>query len=226
MKILAFDTVAAATSVAVFVDGERICGLRKNMERGHAEVLVPMIKEVISSVSFGFQDLNLIAVTVGPGSFTGVRIGLATARTLSVTAKLPVAGVTSFDAVAAALKAEDWAEKPVLIALETKREDFYLQIFERAQIRLGEPKVVESFDILSFVDKQIGLPNKLLVAGDGAERAVSAINERVGQTKVKLASSIIGPDATQVARIAYQNTLSGMKNIHAEPFYLRAPHVQ
>ena len=225
MKILAFDTVAAAASVAVFLDGEKIFSLRENMDRGHSEALVPMIKKVISSISFEFKDLNLIAVTVGPGSFTGVRIGLSTARTLSMATKIPVIGVTSFDAVAAALKKKDWKEKPVLIALETKRDDFYVQIYENSGTRLGEPSVVESSELLSFVDNQIGLPKTLLVAGDGAMRAASAINKRNTLTTIKLGSFLIGPDAIQVAQIAHQNALSGKNVLPAEPFYLRAPHV-
>ena len=226
MKIIALDTVAGASSVAVFSDGKKVCSYRKVLDRGHAEVLIPMMKEAISSASFKFLDLDLIAVTVGPGSFTGIRVGLATARSLSVAAKVPVIGVTSFEAVAASITEKEWAGVPVLIALETRRDDFYLQMFNEARARLGEPKAVGSPDIVSYVSHRLGLQTDILVVGDGAERAVSGIGERSERFKCRLASSLVGPDAVQVAEIAQENHLSGYACLPAEPFYLRAPHVK
>ena len=226
MNIIALDTVAGASSVAIFSDGKKVCNHRKVLDRGHAEVLIPMMKEAISSVSFEFLDLDLIAVTVGPGSFTGIRVGLATARSLSVAAKVPVIGVTSFEAVAASITEKEWAGVPVLIALETRRDDFYLQMFNEARARLGEPKAVGRPDIVSYVSHQLGLQTDILVAGDGAERAVSEIGDRSERFKCRLASSLVGPDAIQVAEIAQESHLSGHACLPAEPFYLRAPHVQ
>ena len=226
MNIIALDTVAGASSVAVFSDGKKVCNHRKVLDRGHAEVLIPMMKEAISSVSFEFLDLDLIAVTVGPGSFTGIRVGLATARSLSVAAKVPVIGVTSFEAVAASITEKEWAGIPVLIALETRRDDLYLQMFNEARARLGEPKAVGSLDIVSYVSDQLGLQTDILVAGDGAERAVSEIGDCFERFKCRLASSLVGPDAIQVAEIAQESHLSGHACLPAEPFYLRAPHVQ
>ena len=226
MNIIALDTVAGASSVAVFSGGKKVYNYRKVLDRGHAEVLIPMMKEAISSVSFEFLDLDLIAVTVGPGSFTGIRVGLATARSLSVAAKVPVIGVTSFEAVAASITEKEWAGVPVLIALETRRDDFYLQMFNEARARLGEPKAVGSLDIVSYVSDQLGLQTDILVAGDGAERAVSEIGGRSERFKCRLAASLAGPDAIQVAEIAQESHLSGYACLPAEPFYLRAPHVQ
>ena len=226
MKIIALDTVAGASSVAVFSNGEKVCSYRKVLDRGHAEVLIPMMKEAISSVSFEFLDLDLIAVTVGPGSFTGIRVGLATARSLSVAAKVPVIGVTSFEAVAASITEEEWTGVPVLVALETKRDDLYLQMFDEARAPLGEPKAVGSPDTVSYVSHQLGLQTDILVVGDGAERAVSGIGEHSERFKCRLAASLVGPDAVQVAEIAQERHLSGYACLPAEPFYLRAPHVQ
>ena len=226
MKIIAFDTVAGASSVAVFSDGKKVYSCRKMLERGHAEVLIPMMKEAISTVSFDFLDLDLIAVTVGPGSFTGIRVGLATARSLSVAANVPIIGVTSFEAVAASITEKEWAGTPVLIALETRRDDFYLQMFNDTRARLGEPKAVGSPDIVSYVSHRLGLQTNILVAGDGAERAVSEIGASSERFKCRLASTLVGPDAIQVAEIAQEKHLSGYACLPAEPFYLRAPHVQ
>ena len=226
MNIIALDTVASACSVAVFSDGKKVCNSRKELERGHAEVIIPMMKEAISSVSFKFLDLDLIAVTVGPGSFTGIRVGLATARSLSVAANVPVLGVTSFEAVAASITEKEWAGIPVLIALETRRDDLYLQMFNEARAPLGEPEAVGRADIISYVSHQLGLQTNILIAGDGAERAVSEIGDGSERFKCRLASCLAGPDAIWVAEIAQESHLFGYKCLPAEPFYLRAPNVR
>ena len=225
MNILALDTVANSCSVAIFSEGRTVSSHRQQIVSGHAEILVPMINDVISLTSFGFEDLNLIATTVGPGSFTGLRIGLATARSLSVAANIPATGVTSFEAVAAGLPKEEWSGHPVLIALETKRDDFYIQIFEDAGTLLGEPSAVPSANISTYINSLIGFPTEVLFAGDGAERAVKAVGDSSSLSQIRLASSLVGPDAIQVAEIAYQNHLSGSFPFPAEPLYLRPPHV-
>lgn len=226
MKILAFDTVAGASSVAVLSDGELLGSDRRDMTRGHSEVLVPMIKELVSALSLGFQDLDLIAVTVGPGSFTGVRIGLATARSLSIVTKVPLVGISSFEAVAAALVEKDWNGKPVLIALETKRDDFYLQIFEDPDLQTSKPEAVASCDLTNYIHGLINLQKGLVIAGDGAERAAKVINKHSAYFDLRLASSLIGPDAKHVAHVAYKKYKFGISKVFTDPIYLRAPDVQ
>ena len=226
MNILALDTIAAACSVAVRSNGKTVCSRRQEMNRGHAEVLIPMIRDVMLSASFGFEDLNLIAATVGPGSFTGLRIGLATARCLSVATKVPVTGVTSFQAVAAALPKEEWKDAHVLIALETKRDELYLQIFSDANTLIGEPGAIASNEVEAYIYRLIGLPRHLLVAGDGAKRAAAAIEGSSSGLLPRLSSTLVGPDAVQVAKIAHSLHLSKQSSFPAEPLYLRPSYVQ
>ena len=226
MNILAIDTVAAACSVAVQTGGETVSSCRKEIEQGHAEILHPMLRDLMLSASLGFEDLDLIAATVGPGSFTGLRIGLATARSLSIAAKVPVTGVTSFEAVAIALPKEEWNDSHVLIALETKRDDLYLQVFADDHTAIGEPGAIASHDVRAYVDSLIKRPRQLVIAGDGAKRAVEAFEGTTKKVIPRLSSLLIGPDATQVAKIAYSLHLSGQILSPAVPFYLRPPHVQ
>ena len=226
MNILAFDTAAAACSVAVSSNGKTICSHRQENERGHAEILVPMIRDIMFAASLGFEDLNLIATTVGPGSFTGLRIGLATARSLSLATNVPVTGVTSFEAVAAALPKEEWKDFAVLIALETKRDEFYLQIFEDSNTLVGEPEVIASTEVEAYVSRLIGLSRQLLLAGDGAKRAAEAIKRSFSGVLPRLSSSLVGPDAIQVAQIAHSHQLAGEIPVPAEPLYLRPPHIR
>jgi tRNA threonylcarbamoyladenosine biosynthesis protein TsaB len=100
MMLLAFDCSASACSAAVRHDGSTVAREWRAMERGHAEALVPLIEATLGQAGARFEDISAVATTVGPGSFTGVRIGLATARGLSLALGAPVVGVTTFEAVA------------------------------------------------------------------------------------------------------------------------------
>ncbi|MBF0307713.1 MAG: tRNA (adenosine(37)-N6)-threonylcarbamoyltransferase complex dimerization subunit type 1 TsaB, partial [Alphaproteobacteria bacterium] len=99
MLALGFDTSLQACSVALWRDGAVLARRSECMARGHAEALLPMIVAVMADGGAAWRDLTLIGVTVGPGTFTGIRIGLAAARGLGLAAGLPVAGVGTADAV-------------------------------------------------------------------------------------------------------------------------------
>src|SRR6202012_2465113 len=101
MKVLAFDCSGASCSAAVVVDDEPLAQHFATMERGHAEALLPMIDTVLRAAKLAPPAIDLIAVTTGPGSFTGLRIGLAAARGLALANGIAAIGVTSFDAVVA-----------------------------------------------------------------------------------------------------------------------------
>src|SRR5215467_10709212 len=99
MKVLAFDCSGASCSAAVLIDDRPAAQRFAPMERGHAETLLPMIETVLREAGLTPAMLDLLAVTVGPGSFTGLRIGLAAGRGLALARALPAIGVPSFDAV-------------------------------------------------------------------------------------------------------------------------------
>ena len=136
MKILALDSATSACSAAVWADGRVMARRHAEMARGQSEALVPMVAEVMAEVGLGFADLDLLAVTVGPGAFTGIRIGLAAARALALAAGLPLAGVSTLEAVAAAAPADG---RPLLVVLDSKREEVWAQAFGPDRTPLTEP---------------------------------------------------------------------------------------
>ncbi|MGB8900488.1 MAG: tRNA (adenosine(37)-N6)-threonylcarbamoyltransferase complex dimerization subunit type 1 TsaB, partial [Methylocella sp.] len=130
MKILAIDTALLAISACVLDDGadspEAIETIA--IERGHAEALLPLIDRVMVRVEGGFASLGRVAVTVGPGSFTGLRVGIAAARAIGIACKIPVAGVSTLAALAAPLILE---QRPGLVAaaIDARRGNVFFAAF-------------------------------------------------------------------------------------------------
>jgi tRNA threonylcarbamoyladenosine biosynthesis protein TsaB len=188
------------------------------MERGQAEALAPMIQAVLAEAKVAVRDLDRLAVTVGPGAFTGVRIGLATARGLALAAGLPLGGVGTLEAVAAGLPEAEHGGKPVLVALKTKRADIYLQGFGPDLRPLGPPLARMPAELAALAP-----PGPLLVGGDDAERAMDIL-ARVGR-ECSLSKGQPVPDAAVVARLAARRAEAGDPGQPPEPIYLRPPDV-
>ena len=124
MIVLALDTSVTGCSICIS-DGEKAWQEQMDTERGQAEFLVPMINRVIRKSSYTYNDFDRIAVTIGPGSFTGVRVGLSTAKALGLSLNKPVFG---FDTLSVIAKGGGLIQD-TLILIDTKRGDFYGQVF-------------------------------------------------------------------------------------------------
>ncbi len=207
--ILALDASGAACSVAVRRDGTFLSWREQKMDRGHAEALMPLVMAAMSEAGTGFADLASIAVGVGPGSFTGIRIALAAARGMGLAAKRPVVGIDSFSAVAAQLTPAERAGRALLVVIESKRAELFGQYFDEKLASLGEPLVLAPDALLRH--RPAG---PLLIAGDGAERLPP------GPDSV-LARHALRPDARAIARL----TEAGNHVLPARPLYLRAADV-
>jgi len=193
MRLLAIDCATNACSAALWLDGEAGPRRYRAMRRGHAEALMPMVRAVMDEARFAFADLDAIAVTTGPGAFTGIRIGLAAARGFSLAANVPLIGVTTLEAVA---DANDSDGAHLLIALDSKRDDVYVQLFGPDGAALSAPASVtpESAGILIPDGAQLAL------AGDAADRIAEALAER--QPRPRRLNGPGLPDAAVVARLA------------------------
>ena len=126
--ILAFDTAMGGCSVAVWnaETGDSVSETRR-MTRGQSEILVPMVQDILARAGRKFSDLGLIATTIGPGAFTGLRIGLSTARSFGLALDVPVAGVLTTEAIARMAQEKTNSANKIVVIIETKREDFYVQ---------------------------------------------------------------------------------------------------
>ncbi|MCI5044501.1 MAG: tRNA (adenosine(37)-N6)-threonylcarbamoyltransferase complex dimerization subunit type 1 TsaB [Aquisalinus sp.] len=117
-------------SAAILDDQQTLAKIMESRERGHAERLAPLVSEALQAANIGVVDLSRIVVTIGPGSFTGVRVGLAFARGLTVGRDLPVVGITTLQALAATYSSQVSEQKVVLI--DARRGQVYGQIFDQS----------------------------------------------------------------------------------------------
>ncbi len=225
MLVLALDTAMSACSAAL-VEGaglvdERVLAVRATpMERGHAEALLPLIEQIMRDGGRTYADLDLIAATVGPGAFTGIRVGLAAARGLALAADKPCAGVTTLEAIAAAA-----LSVPVLVCVESRRADLFAQAF--GPNMTGDGRALSSpaslpLEGLAACSRAAGLAPGFGLAGDGAVRAAAALAE--AGIAATLANAAMVPDPVLVARIA-AGRHGTADALVPRPLYLRPPDV-
>ncbi len=215
--ILAFDTAASACSAALWRDGAVRARRFAIMERGQAEALLPMIEEVMEEAAARFADLDALAVTVGPGSFTGLRVGLAAARGMALAAGLPCLGASTLEAVVHGTpEGEREAGAPFLAVLETKRADVYAQAFAPDLEPLGDAGAVMPEDLGGLFP-----PGPVFLVGDAAGCAAAALAEK--GIKATLSSAAPLPDAAVVAGMAAGKFRAGAAVTPPAPLYLRSP---
>jgi tRNA threonylcarbamoyladenosine biosynthesis protein TsaB len=205
VKILAVDTALGACSVAV-LDGEKIlahCFVL--MDRGHAEALAPMAEETMRESGIAFAALDRLAVTTGPGTFTGQRVGLAFMRGLRIALKKPLTGITTLAAMAAQAMEEMKLTRAAAVH-DARRDEFYVET-----IPGSGPAILaraQGVDVLSAFSSE-----PFALAGTGAV----AMAERLKNAAL---SSVRQPDALFVARLA----MTAPESSEApRPLYLRAP---
>lgn len=204
--ILALDCAHEACSAAVWKDGQLRALEKKDMERGQAEALFPMILRVMSEAGCGFGDVDVVAVTTGPGSFTGVRVGLAAARGIALAAGKPMVGVSVPEAAAFKISGLFPEIQEICVVLETKRDDFYVQRF--CGVRpVSEPAVMSGAALKAAADVPL--------AGNGALRFA----EEFGPARVL---EVPMPDAADVALLA---SAREPEETYPSPLYLREAEV-
>lgn len=213
MIVLAIDTAGTACNVAIYdASHDATLGIAgADIGRGHAERLMGFIDEALSEAGVEMDDVDRIAVTIGPGSFTGIRVGVATARGLGLALGRPVVGVSVLQALAISALAAAPGH-PVLIVTDAKREEVYLQPFDA----MGEPVAdAEALDVVSaraafhsFAGTISGSGARL-VREDGAVEA----NQTSGDTA----------DITVVAKLGAS---ADPATALPKPLYLRGPDVR
>ena len=218
MNILAFDTTLGACSAAIARrgnGGSRIFGACELREREHAEVLIPMIGGVLDEADLEYDDLDAIAVTIGPGSFTGVRVGVAAARGFALSLNVPLIALTSLEVMARqALDRLDEIPDTLIVSVDARRSEIYIAQFDGAGHEVREPVALAP----AQAAKNLPSSGRIVAVGSGANLLAAAALNCAREIEVTLAE--LQPDARILAKMALdRQPASGPVN----PLYLRPP---
>ena len=207
MILLALDTSSSAVTVAVH-DGSSVVAERTEFgAQAHGELLAPTIAAVLSDASVGVDQLTVIVAGVGPGPFTGLRVGLVTARVMSEALAIPAHGVCSLDALAAQAVAEGTVSTPFAVATDARRKEVYLATYDEGGSRLTGPEVALPSAVAELTANGP-------VVGEGAALYASTFADPRGPRLVS---------AAWLAVYAVAQMSSGAELGDTAPMYLRRP---
>jgi len=216
MRVLAIDTALAACSVAILdtVYGGIVASESRPMTRGHAEALIPLVQQVMADADLRWPDIDRLAVTTGPGSFTGLRVGIAAARGIALAAEKPIIGISTLAAYAAPHMAAD-DRYPVVAAIDARHGQVYLQVFSPGGRSLSAPRLATLREAAVAAGENPGC-----IVGSAAQAVADALSDADARPAVVDARP--APDIAWVARMGAVLP-SGPP---PKPQYLRAPDAQ
>ena len=205
--ILAIDTSGPICSAAFLESGsgQIIAQQSDDIGRGHAELLLPMIDGLMELKGLKWSDVQAVGCSTGPGSFTGLRVGLAAAKGFAFALSCPCIGVSVFEAFSYD------ANKPLCVILNAKRDEFWLQNFNEQNSDLDDPKAVATQDVLNCIP-----PHIENLAGSGANDMLALDN------RFHILTNASSPPIEGVARLIRER-ISDPAQFPAIPLYLRAP---
>ena len=224
MKILAFDTSAKTASVAV-CDGGNILGV-SNIDNGltQSELVLPMAEALLSQLKMSFADVELYAVTVGPGSFTGVRIGVSTVKGLAFGRDIPCAPVSTLEALA-----ENAAGLAGLIVpcMDARRGQFYTATFAATAEGISRMTPDRAISAEELAEELRSYEGDIYITGDGydvAHKLLTSLGVKLAVTPYLLRSQ----NAVSIARVAEKMHAQGLCVSERElaPSYLRLPQAE
>ncbi|SDU88672.1 tRNA (adenosine(37)-N6)-threonylcarbamoyltransferase complex dimerization subunit type 1 TsaB [Jiangella alkaliphila] len=202
MLLLALDTSTPAVTVALH-DGERVLADATTVDpRRHTELLMPLVTSVLAEAGAGRRDLTELAVGVGPGPFTGLRVGLAAARTMGAVLELPVRGVCSLDVLAYGALVTDPPGEPFAVATDARRREVYWATYDADGARTGGPDVGPA-DALGAQDRP--------AAGAGPRLYPGAF------------ARALDPEYPSAAHLAAAVVARAVEILPPDPLYLRRP---
>jgi tRNA threonylcarbamoyladenosine biosynthesis protein TsaB len=217
MLVLAIDTALGACSAAVLdtVAGKIIASETLVMARGHAEAVMPLVARVMDDAAMEFAALDRVAVTTGPGSFTGLRVGIAAARGIALAAAKPAIGLTTFAGFAAPHIAAD-DSTALVTAIDARHEHVYLQVFGAGGRTIIPPRVAP---VREAVRAAMAGPARIVGSGAGL---IAAAWPRLEPPPVMVDQR----EACDIGWIARLGAAASVSDEPPTPLYLRAPDAQ
>ncbi|MBO5262376.1 MAG: tRNA (adenosine(37)-N6)-threonylcarbamoyltransferase complex dimerization subunit type 1 TsaB [Clostridia bacterium] len=198
MKILALDSTANTSTVAVLEDGKLLASFTANINNTHSETLLPMVKSVLETLKISVDDIDAFAVSEGPGSFTGVRIGVATVKGLAFGKNKKCVGVSTIEALSQNLEGFEGIICPIMNA---RRGQVYTGAFLNGE-RIVEDRCMLLCDLIQVLE---GYGEPIYFVGDGYPLIEGMENDKFRHTPEHLRYQ----SAFSVGKVAYQKILSG-----------------
>lgn len=232
MIIIALDTTAVTASVALLENECVIASSSVHNKLTHSEKILPMIDEILKNSGYTIDDVELIAVSKGPGSFTGVRIGIATAKGLAFAKNVPIVGVSALEALAEGFKLLSDADLENAIispSMDARRNELYNALFSydgRSLTRITDDRPISCEEL---EEELKGQRKKLFINGDGAEKLFSYLNTRTTDIVPIIAPELIlKQNAVSVGKLAYRKFLNGeYEDVNKiAPLYLRTSQAE
>lgn len=178
----------------------------EDMPRGQSEVLMPMVCAVVEEAGVGFDGVDAIVTTLGPGAFTGIRIGMSCAKALALSLDVPIYGVSTLQALA--FSAAEVAESGFKVLVDTRRDDFYVQDFDAQGVARNDISLQGCDEILSGEDGVVD------VVGD----VTDSFKLQAGR-RIRVVAQCVYPNPAHMARGLLER--SGVYSVEVEPIYLR-----
>jgi len=207
--VLAIETATAQVGAALVDESGLVGSFQVARDRRHAETLVPAIRQLLDTCSVELTDVEAIGVDVGPGLFTGLRVGLATSKSMAFALQIPMVPVTSLEVLASETQ---WCDAPVVAVIDARRGEVFHQSFRVGEAQ-GDPGVATPETVRD------ALSADAVLIGDGAIRYAAAFEAH------RVASTIVYPSAAVVGRFCCTRALAGEAVSHdrVAPLYLRRP---
>lgn len=220
MKYLTIDTTTKVTALALGEEGQLVAEGFLHTTKTHSERLIPMLDQILTAASWKLQDLDFIGVVRGPGSFTGIRIGIATAQGLAEVLHLPLIGVLSLDTLAWAGYGRSEAIVPIL---DARKNEWYTAgyFWDRIHQHPECHVIPQAIEPQRWLEECSRLGRHLLFVGDAVSRYAKLITDILGDQAILLPDYLAlprGAFAVQEVWKQYQNQSQGEK---VEPYYIR-----
>lgn len=218
MKVLAIDTASEVATAAVVEDDVLLGECVLNHKMTHSQKIMPMVESLLENLELDVNDIDVFAVANGPGSFTGLRIGVAAIKGLAHAANKPVVGISTLAGLAYNLP---WAEHIIVPIMDARRNNVYTAsyIWDEEFRELAEP---EAISIEECVESCSNFLDTIFV-GDGVKVYGDYIKERLGEHALFAPASALRQRASSIAMLAMEKAKKGETQHYSElaPFYLR-----
>lgn len=220
MKILALDTSTVAATVAVIEDNRLLGEFLLNHKKTHSQKLLPMIKEILEDLELKPEDIDVFSASIGPGSFTGLRIGVTTIKAMAYALDKPVVGVPTLDVIAYNIPVGDYMVCPIIDARNNQVYTALYQSKGSLKERVTEYLGIPVAELASIIGEK---KEKVVFAGDAVDIHMGYLKEELGELCEFAPGNLCLPRASSAAHLAYEKASQGLvqNSFELVPFYLR-----